>query len=323
MKSNLKSLLMRLPKNIILCAIIGLLSLSSFNMYTLKVESDSINKIVNVVNKNIDKDKENYISSILDLGYKLCLQTTDILSKQLETELLVNYDLKTLKKEFDQSILSEEFYEVMKKVLNVDSENNILFNTEKVTMVALKDGLIAEFSNNNVDHIATSGDNVLLWEEYINKSVNPSLTRDALETVFKNKNSIAFIQKSGKPEIKTSNINDLINLYIKEGKEALSDYYFLTASLITEDGDIFGTYDKTFLSENKNYKLIVLNTTSVKEVLNIFETQINSIHDRGDDLLTRIDGYTDLRRVVSIVGNVSMFITALCLVSVYNRKLTK
>lgn len=323
MKSNLKGLLERLPKNIIMCTIVGLLSLSSFNMYTLKVESNSINKIVNVINENVDKDKENYIKSVLNLGYKLCLQSTDILSKQLETELLVNYDLKTLKKEFDQSILSDEFYEVIKNVLSVKDENNILFNMEKLTMVAIKDGLIAEFSNNNVDHIATSGNNVLLWEEYINKSVNPSLTRDALKKVFRNKNNVAFIQKSGKPVIKSSNIDDLISLYIKEGKEALSDYYFLTASLITEDGDIFGTYDKTFLSENRNYKLIVLNTTSVKEVLNIFETQIDSIHNRGDNLLARIDGYTDLRHVVSIVGNVSMFITALCLVSVYNKKISK
>ncbi len=207
--------------------------------------------------------------------------------------------------------------------MSIKDENNILFDTEKLSMVALKNGIIAEFSNSNKDHILKTGSNILPWEKYISSTVNPQLTENALKKVFNDRHAIAFIQKSGKPVLKTSNINDLVDLYLKEGKEALGDYYFLTASMITEDGDIFGTYDQTFLSENKNYKIIILNTTSIGEVLNMFETYIDSIDDRRELLFTRIDGYNDLRFISSILVNLSMFVFALCLVSVYNRKLFK
>ncbi len=50
MKRRITSFLDKLPKNIIICTIIGLLSLSCFNMYTLKVETESINKIVSLMN---------------------------------------------------------------------------------------------------------------------------------------------------------------------------------------------------------------------------------------------------------------------------------
>lgn len=321
MRTKIIDFIDKLPKNVILCTISGLLIMSVINMYTLKVENDSIGKIENLINKNIDDSKTSHVTSIIDLGYKLCMQTTDLLAKKLENELIVNYDLNKLKQEFEDSILSEDFYNTINNVLNVKSDENKLFNTEKTTMVALKNSLIAEFSN--VDKQLESKTNMLSWEKYINNSINPQLTRDALDKVLNNKSGIAFIQKGGECVLTKSNIKDLIDIYIKEGKDAIKDYYFLTSSFITEDGDIFGTNDKTFLTPNDNYKLIVLNTTSVVEVMKLFETDLLNIENGGNELLTRVDGYNDLRYMSSILGNIIIFISALGLVTLYNKKVNK
>lgn len=318
MKSKIKNFIDSLPKNVILCTISGLLIASVVNMYTLKVETDSIHKIETHINKNVNEIQNSYITTFIDLGYKLCQQTTELLAKKLETEILRNYDLEKLQKEFEHSILSDKFYYVIKDALNVKPEDNILFNNEKITMVALKNGIIAEFSNS--DKILESNTKILSWEDYINNSINPQLTKNALDIVLSGKNSVAFIQKSGDAVLQKSNINNLVDIYMKEGKQALKDYYFLTSSFITEDGDIFGNSDKTFLANNDNYKLIILNTTSVLEVIELFESDITSIENDGENLLIRVDGYNDLRHLSSILGNIVMFITALGMITIYNKK---
>lgn len=319
MKTKIISFIDKLPKSVILCTISGLLITSAINMYTLKVETDSIHKIENLVDDNVNEIKKSYITSSTNLGYKLCKQTTDLLAKKLENELLTNYDLNTLQKEFEKSILSDKFYNTIKDVLSVKSDDNILFNSEKITMVALKSGIIAEFSN--IDKQLESNTKVLSWEEYINNSINPQLTKDALDIVLNSKNDIAFIQKSGECVLSESEISDLVDLYLKEGKSVLKDYYFITSSFITEDGDIFGTSDKTFLATNDNYKLIILNATNVLEVIEqLFETELESIESNGNKLLIRIDGYNDLRQLSSILGNIIIFISAIGMITIYNKK---
>ena len=321
MKTKISKLIDKMPKNVLLCTISGLLIASVINIYTLKVEIDSIDKIKGLISENTESSKVSHVNSLTDLGYKLCIQSTDLLSKKLENELILNYNLDKLKKEFENSVLSNEFYDTIKGALNVKSNENQLFDITKTTMVAMKNGLIAEFSN--VDKMLESKTNTLSWEDYINNSINPQLTRDALDIVLNNKNKIAFIQKSGKVVLQKSNIQDLIDLYIKEGKSVLNDYYFITSSFITEDGDIFGTDDKTFLSANENYKLTVLNTTSVAEVMNLFETEMINIENDGNELLIHIDGYNNLHYISSVVANLILFMSTIGLISVYNKKVNK
>ena len=321
MKTKISKLIDKMPKNVLLCTISGLLIASVINIYTLKVEIDSIDKIKGLISENTESSKVSHVNSLTDLGYKLCIQSTDLLSKKLENELILNYNLDKLKKEFENSVLSNEFYDTIKGALNVKSNENQLFDITKTTMVAMKNGLIAEFSN--VDKMLESKTNTLSWEDYINNSINPQLTRDALDIVLNNKNKIAFIQKSGKVVLQKSNIQDLIDLYIREGKSVLNDYYFITSSFITEDGDIFGTDDKTFLSANENYKLTVLNTTSVAEVMNLFETEMINIENDGNELLIHIDGYNNLHYISSVVANVILFMSTIGLISVYNKKVNK
>ena len=321
MKTKISKLIDKMPKNVLLCTISGLLIASVINIYTLKVEIDSINKIKGLISENTESSKVSHVNSLTDLGYKLCMQSTDLLSKKLENELILNYNLDKLKKEFENSVLSNEFYDTIKGALNVKSNENQLFDITKTTMVAMKNGLIAEFSN--VDKMLESKTNTLSWEDYINNSINPQLTRDALDIVLNNKNKIAFIQKSGEAVLQKSNIQDLIDLYIKEGKSVLNDYYFITSSFITEDGDIFGTDDKTFLSANENYKLTVLNTTSVAEVMNLFDTEMINIENDGNDLLIHIYGYNNLHYISSVVANVILFMSTIGLISVYNKKVNK
>lgn len=318
---KINTIIDKLPKSLILTTIIGLLSFACLNIYTLKVENNSIHNIKTLVNESTTEEKQNFVDMIFNMGYKLCKQSTDIIAKGLENEILSSYDLDQLKSEFDNSILSQDFYNVLKDGVQTKKDENILFSNEKLTMVATKEGIIAEFSNTDRDYITNVNGKILSWEEYIKRSSNPKLLEDALYKVLNNKNDIVFIQKNDNSELLQVDVNKLKEIYINDGIEALSNYYFLTASYITEDGDIFGTNDQTFLKENKNYKLIILNTTSIQEVINLFEKNMSNINERNKNILTRIEGYNDLRYISSILGNLVVFLLALWMTTIYNKKI--
>ena len=321
MKTKFLKFIDKIPKNVMLCTISGLLLISVVNMYTLKVGNDVMNDLETGIKDNVTDSKIIHISSLMDLGYKVCEQSTDLLAKKLENELMVNYDLSILKQEFENSILSDKFYDSIKNVLNVKTDENELFSREKITMVATKNGIIAEFSN--YDTQIESNNKILSWEEYVNNSINPQLTNDALEMVLSNKNKIAFIQKAGNITLEKADVSKLIDMYINNGKEILDDYYFITASYITEDGDIFGTDDKTFLASNDNYKLIVLNAISIREVMDLFESQIISIDNQATVTLTKLDGYHDIMTLTSVIGNICIFLVAISLACLYNKKISE
>lgn len=318
---KINTIIDKLPKSLILTTIIGLLSFACLNTYTLKVENNSIHNIKTLVNESTTEEKQNFVDMIFNMGYKLCKQSTDIIAKGLENEILSSYDLDQLKSEFDNSILSQDFYNVLKDGVQTKKDENILFSNEKLTMVATKEGIIAEFSNTDRDYITNVNGKILSWEEYIKRSSNPKLLEDALYKVLNNKNDIVFIQKNDNSELLQVDVNKLKEIYINDGIDALSNYYFLTASYITEDGDIFGTNDQTFLKENKNYKLIILNTTSIQEVINLFEKNMSNINERNKNILTRIEGYNDLRYISSILGNLVVFLLALWMTTIYNKKI--
>lgn len=321
----LANIVSKLPKAVVLGSIMGLLSFSCFSLYTLKVESDSISKLQTSIIENKKEEKESILKVVLELGYGLSEQSTELLSKRLENELLTKYNLDKLRNEFENSILSEEFYNVLKNALSEKSNTNTLFNNEQVTMVANKEGIMAEFNNSGKGNSLQYKDKILPWQEYINASINPDLTKNALKHVLVEGKGVAFIQKKGEgnSSIKLCNVNELINIYLEKGISGLKPYYFLTASYITEDGDIFGTSDQTFLEENKNYKLIVLNAISIEEVMSLFEKELVKVDKRNDVTTSRLDGYNDIMLMSSIVGNMFVFMMAVSLACIYNKNLSK
>lgn len=313
----------KLPKSIIMGTIMGLLAFSSFNLYTLKIESDSITKLQSSVSEHNREEKESLVNIILDLGYELSEQSTELLSKRLENEILTNYDLNKLKNEFENSILSDDFYDTIKNALSVQSNANSLFNNEYITMVGNKEGIMAEFNNSGKGSNLKYTDKILPWKDYVSSTDNPELTKNALKNVLSEGKGVAFIQRKGDNTIKTCDINELINIYIEEGISALKPYYFLTASYITEDGDIFGTSDQTFLETNKNYKIIVLNTINIEEVMGLFEKELVKIDKRSDVTASRLEGYSDLMFMSSIASNMFIFTIAILLACLYNKSLSK
>lgn len=319
----LANIVKRLPKSIILGTIMSLITFSCFSLYTLKVESDSISKIQKSVQEHNREEKESLLSIVLELGYELSEQSTEILSKRLENELLTEYDLDKLKNEFENSILSDEFYTVVKNALSIQSNTNALFNNEQITMVANSEGIMAEFNNSGKGSTLKYTSKILPWDEYISSTVNPELTTDAIKHVLEEGQGVAFIQRKGENIIQTCDINELIDIYINEDISALEPYYFLTASYITEDGDIFGTSDQTFLESNKNYKLVVLNAISVEEVMGLFEKELVKIDKRSDITSTRLDGYSDIMIMSSVIGNLILFAIAISLAGIYNKSLSK
>lgn len=314
----------KIPKSIILATIMGLLSFSCLNLYILKIESDSIVELEEFIDDVSEEEKKSVVEMIMDLGYEVSDQNTDLLSKKLENKLLYEYDLEKLKNEFDNSILSEDFYNTIKDALSLKNNTSKLFSNNQLTMVANKDGIIAAFNNNSgVGSGIEYNDKVLPWTEFISYNSNPELMSSALKKVLEERDGVAFIELNGNGSIKTSNIDELINLYIQKGKSALTNYYFLSASYITDDGDIFGTLDQTFLEPNDNYKLIILNATSIEDIVSLFEKDIFKIEKYSDMTTSKIEWCSDLMIIGSVISSIFIFTIALLLACMYNKGLAE
>lgn len=310
----------KIPKSIILATILGLLSFSCLNLYILKNQSDSMIELEEYIKQSTDSEKENVLNMIMQMGYETIGQNTDLSSKKLENKLLREYDLQKLKVEFDKSILSEELYEIIKDSLTIKKGNNVLTSNNQMTMVANKDGIIAAFNNNSgVGSGLEYTDKILPWEEFISNSSNPELMRNALKKVLNERNGIAFIEMNTNSGIKTPNIDDIIQLYIKNGISSLKNYYFLTASYITDDGDIFGISDQTYLTTNENYKLIIIKMVSIEDMMHLFEKEIFKIDQYGNITSTKLEWCNDLMVISSVISSIFLFTIALLLACIYNK----
>ena len=326
MKKSVKTYIKECPIRVIPLLIFALILVIATKAYLIKIEYDNISHIQDRSNRQTVEEKKEFLRNALDMGYKITVENSQYVSKKMELEILKGYDMNRLKDEFNNKNLSDEFYSVLKHTLYPKDMTNSLFNNNKSYLVATKEGVLAIFSNSDISDFY--GQNkIVSWEDFANMTHNPELTSNALDICLNNKNIVSIWQKDYGCEsdilYDKMNIEDIIDMYLKNGKECIKPYYFLTASYITDDGDIFGTDDSTYLNQNQKYKMVILQSTSIYEILSMFEKEIGNIDSRNALMNNTIDNVMSILSINSIVSIVLILLIAISLAVFYNNMLGK
>ena len=222
-------------------------------------------------------------------------------------------------------------------------EQDILNPTEDSKLVQLIDKTLEEvYINNDTNHnkpfvaslnniiwnrvlpydYQTNTDKVISWEEFINKHYNSNLSQIAMESLKNmnsNKHDFIFWEaiENNNPEhtlIKDMDINDVLDVYKKEGIEGLKSYELLIPIYITKNGDIFGTKDVNTMGHKiENYKIIIIQRMNIYDALEpylssitVFENEISKIELESSNVM-QMKAYgmiiSTLLSIITLVGS--------------------
>jgi len=303
-----------------------LLLTAVINIYITKTNSDQLDNYKDTVREQHSEEEWNQISSIINLSFVASKQNSKFLAQKVEVGLLKEYkDIEVLQQEFEQDMFSIRFYDVLKKnLLLQNSSASSLYPVPYNTMVGMESGIIGLFSNEATTKIKYPLDeDRVSWESYIVRNPNPQLAKAAVKAIKQREDSLIFVQSEATEDGQLEKnglltINTLKRAYLKYGVEGLAYYSLLSPSYITENGDIFNTDDRTFMKQNPNYKLILVQTISLADVLSKYENTILTSEKNSEynnDFLTEFDRFKNIQ---SIIWSFLLFVICIALINIYN-----
>lgn len=293
------------------------------SLYSANFSKGEMDQQVSTLTRENQELQWNLIEdSILD-SYVLSKSQAKVLSLEVERELTNEYsDMGELKAEFETDRFSDKFSDILKGVLHKDGRDN----GSVITLVGTRDNLITLFANTD-NHILNNidSDKSIPWHSISEGTPNPELTDKAIQAVIKKDPGVIFTQRSllpngdiGKPSF--MNMDSLKDIYYDHGIEGLYSITLLAAAYITEDGDIFGTPDNTFLQNNPNHKLVIVKTLNVGDIITRNKQVSSNVLNTMDSIteLTRSQGTMNVYH--SIIWCAFSFIISLYLIFVYNNE---
>ena len=180
-----------------------------------------------------------------------------------------NFDREVLKQKLDTTSIAET---ELVGLIYSDIKGKYLYDinsTKNTLLVVSNHGFVISTETLNKDRIANP-----LFDE-IDKAYNIKLTEKSFQLILTHQLPQGFVfcetESHTNPDhikINIPSLNDMKEVYMKEGLSGLSGYVFLVPVYITNDGDIFGTPDVSNDGTiNRNHKLIVIQSFGVTNIL--------------------------------------------------------
>lgn len=310
------------PLNVIPITILSFLIIASVNIYVTRVENESSARFESKLRKNIEENSWDYLSNIIISVYNTSLKHTEFVSARLENSILRSYpDLDVLKKEFETRMFSKKFHDIMKNTLEKDIESEINSNSY-LTFVGLNNYVMAYFTNTNKDYSGktTTAD----WDTIIYSSPNKNLSEKSFRNILNNGKEFTVWQTKPSLDNKLEKINEtgleaVKKAYELYGVEAFKYYDILTVSYITDSGDIFNTDDKTYMNKNKNFKLVIVQSFNLYELLEPYLYFIDRNNIYSYEITSYVSENETHKEVKTILLTLITFLSCVLLIKVYNR----
>lgn len=326
MLGKLKDLIMRHPVNTLPIVVFVLLLTAAINMYITKADSDSLEDFGTVIQEQHDEQEWNEISSIISLSQTAAKQNSKYLAQKIEVDLMRKYNnLDLLKVELANGTFSTEFYDVLKE--NLSQENGApssLFPLSYNTVVGLQDGVIALFSNESTTKIRNPKETSIVgWDSFIVKNPNPVLAQTAINSVLRRDSGFIFWQTENSEDgnlEKNPNMtmNTIKKAYQEYGMDGLKHFGMLSPAYITETGDIFNIDDKTFMQKNDNYKIIIIQSFNLYDIVNAHQSMILTHEKFALHNETFLTDFVKYKHIKAITWSFILFIISLALINIYN-----
>lgn len=265
----------RLPLRLIPIAVFCILATSAINIIIANLNYTSVKESLDTTVKMHREELWDEIEDVIEEGYYTSKLKSRIIALNLETSILTQFtDLNDLKVQFDTEIFSEKFHGILEKNLLREDMSNNLITEPYLTIIGTPKYVLTTFSNDDTSDIRQlNSDKVVTWSDIANRTPNPDMTMDAVNLVINKSTGVIFTKTTNhSPQDNDDSLplrlDSLKKVYDKGGIEALYDYSLVSPAYITENGDIFGTGDRTYLHQNANHKLMIIQMVGLEPLLN-------------------------------------------------------
>lgn len=325
MLGKMKHAISRAPMITIPIVVFVLLLTAVINIYITKLDVDQLTTYKETVIQQEREQEWSEIELIINSSQIAARQNSKYLAQKIEVDLLRNYkDLEVLKLQFQQQEFDPSFYKVLEA--NLSQEDGVpssIFPVPYRTFVGLREGVVAFFSHKETAVPNLENSELVSWDSYTEHSANPKLAQSAIDAVLRRESNLIFSQTiespNGSLEKNTKmTLDTLKKAYLKYGVKGLSYYNLLSPSYITETGDIFNIDDKTFMAANENYKLIILQSINMGDILDKYKDTLYLHEKQSTHNETFLTDFVSFRHLNTVGWSFILFILSVWLINIFN-----
>lgn len=309
-----------------------LLLTAVFNIYVVTLDAEKLTSKRDAIEAEHKEKMWTNIETVIDVTNAAARQNSRYLASKIETDLLKEYPvMDTLKREFQTKNFSDRFYKVLQD--NLETQNNnpsAIYRPSFFTIVGIEDGVISVFSNESVSTLsARNEDDIIDWESYAKSFPNKELALKAIESVLNRKEGVIFWSSTRTSDSKipvdqqidpVMEMSSLKKTYQKYGMDGLNSLSIVSPSYITENGDIFSTADRHFMSKSKNYKLVIVQSFALADILERNGKSITLEEQSYARQLNFMDEQIHHRYIESLMLGFILFMISGVLIGVYNHE---
>lgn len=311
------------PLKSIHLSILAFLVTASANIYCYKLETDNLIKHQESIKHASKVENWAQVSSLLEISNIAAQQNAKFLSKKIESDVMRQYDnINDLKKEFDSAQLTPKFNNILKNSLLSENEApSSLYPPRFNSIVGMRNGIVSIYSNRSSTQI-DSINNVMSWDQYIQSSYNPALTKQVIDAVLEKKEGIFFWQSQPGshqvPHIERMDMNGIKQIYDAGGVEGFKNFSIVTPAYITDNGDIF---DNMSDFKNKaNYKIIILQSVNMYDIMEKYSSSLEMKSSNTESNVTILNNIMSYKFIVVILNTTILIILCLFFANIYNGK---
>lgn len=315
----------KLPLRLIPIAVFCIMSTAAVNILIANINysvvEDSLNETIEVHRQEI----WNEIEDIISTSYYTSKLNSKIIALNLENSIVKQYDdLDELKNQFETEKFNDKFHQILEKNLLRNDTTNKLVTEPYLTIIGTSKYVLTTFSNDDTSEIRKlDSTQVITWEDLSNLTPDPAMTKEALDHVINKSSGIIFTKTNDASRLSNNidiplKLDALKQVYDKGGLDALYDYSIVAPAYITENGDIFGTGDRTYLHQNDNHKLMIIQIVGLEPLLNghkdyLMEKVRNNAMDEEN-----IEDYMIQILVTTSTVSLMLFLISLILIGIHN-----
>lgn len=296
----------KVVSRMVLGAIWVLIFAVAFRCYSLKSYYDHSVDLKYNVSSSISDEETEFLRSVVENSNDLAQYYNIIDSQHLHQSLKTKHTDEEIRDAlFNKIPISSVHETILDSVSSIEKFTNREI-TGMVSIIGTRDYVIFTKHNANAKSFDTD-----IQSNYVNWEDLGLFLKDKNNAVSKAFQDVFYKSNSGNPVIlsitdnykngKYYSTEDMIEAYKKHGIEGLKDYYFLTVASITNDGDIFGEKDKTFMKDNLTDKIYYYQLTSVKDLVEQHKVSLNKIKQTGE-LMDNEMRHVFISNMISSVG---------------------
>lgn len=314
----------KLPLRLIPIAVFCIMSTAAINILIANVSYTTVKNSLEETASIHRQEIWNEIEDVIETGYYTSKLNSKIIALNLENSIVKQYDnLDDLKSQFETENFSEKFHQILQANLLRDDVSNRLVADRYLTIIGTSKYVLTTFSNDDTSNIRQmDSTKVVTWDDISNRTPVPSMTKEAINQVINKSSGVIFTKTS--EESDSNNINIPIKLealkevYDRGGLEALYDYSIVAPAYITENGDIFGTGDRTYLHQNHNNKLMIIQFIGLEPLLNDYTDYLAEKIKNNDMSEENIEDYMLQILLTTATISLMLFLISVILVGIHN-----